>query len=75
LWTHAGQAYLKELLAAARGPRRGADAAAHARVALRCMCSLLIALPHFNYASDLLQAIVPSMASRCVALGPIWHAE
>ena len=31
------------------------------RVAARCMCGLLSALHHFNYSSDLLQAVVPLM--------------
>ncbi len=40
-----------------------AAAAASARVAVRCLCTLLCALPHFNYAGDLLAAVVPRMAS------------
>lgn len=36
----------------------------HARVAARCMSSLLGALPHFNYAGDLLQVLVANMAHR-----------
>jgi nucleolar complex protein 3 len=37
---------------------------AGARVAVRCMSGLLTALPHFNYSSDLLRALVARMASR-----------
>jgi len=52
------QAYLRTLLAAAKG-----GSIASGRVAARCMCELLAAKPHFNYSTDLLQAIVPRMAS------------
>ena len=41
------------------GARRGAPdqaALASARVAVRCLALLLASLPHFNYASDILQA-------------------
>ena len=62
------QAALKRLLAAAcgggsggggKGAGGGKDAAAlsTARVAVRCLGSLLVALPHFNYANDLLQVL------------------
>jgi nucleolar complex protein 3 len=37
---------------------------AGARVAVRCMARLLTSLPHFNYSSDLLRALVARMASR-----------
>jgi nucleolar complex protein 3 len=33
------------------------------RTALRCMCGLLEALPHFNYRSDLLRALIPRLAA------------
>ena len=63
----APQAALKRLLAAAGGGGGGgsggkgagsgtSDAGlATARVAVRCLAGLLVSLPHFNYASDLLQ--------------------
>ena len=33
-------------------------------VALRCLCELLEALPHFNYRTDVLSALVPHLARR-----------
>ncbi|KAK9813219.1 hypothetical protein WJX72_010918 [[Myrmecia] bisecta] len=61
------QAYLKQLLAAAAGLKQGGGLAQKARVAVKCMCGLLSALPHFNYTSDLLQALVPLTAHRDVS--------
>ncbi len=52
------QAALKRLLAVASGAGGGAAALATARVAVRCLAGLLVALPHFNYASDLLQVLL-----------------
>ncbi len=52
---HALQAALKRLLAAASGGNGGAAALATARVAVRCLVGLLVSLPHFNYAADLLR--------------------
>ena len=54
--------------------RVGRAAPAHGRIAVKCMSTLLCALPHFNYTSDLLQALVPCMAhgdaqTRCGANG------
>ena len=62
------QAALKRLLAAAsaggggggsngKGTGSSKDVAAlsTARVAVRCLAGLLVSLPHFNYAGDLLQ--------------------
>ncbi len=65
------QAFLKLLLAAmgkgkatASGEQRAAAPKQHACVAIKCMCQLLVTHPHFNYTSDLLQAVVPRMAAR-----------
>ena len=59
------QAYVKQILGAASSNGGGsASRAATARVAVRCICGLLTALPHFNHASDLLQAAVTAMSSR-----------
>lgn len=57
------QAYLKLVLAAAQCVTNGTGTAAHARVAMRCLTGLLKAAPHFNYSSDILQAVVPRMVS------------
>lgn len=51
------QTYVQTLIQAAKSrPRR--------QIALRCMCSLLDAAPHFNYRDSLLKAIVPRMMSQ-----------
>jgi nucleolar complex protein 3 len=54
---HLVQTYVQTLIQAAKSrPRR--------QIALRCMCSLLDAAPHFNYRDSLLKAIVPRMMSQ-----------
>ncbi|KAG1668841.1 hypothetical protein FOA52_004936 [Chlamydomonas sp. UWO 241] len=67
------QQYLKLLLAAANrkggggqggGSQGSGQPLATSRIAVKCMCAMLAAQPHFNYTSDLLQAIVPRMAAR-----------
>ncbi|KAK2080529.1 hypothetical protein QBZ16_000382 [Prototheca wickerhamii] len=55
------RAALHELTGGARDP-------AGARVAARCLCRSLLAAPHFNYTTDILQAIVPVVAARDPAL-------
>ncbi|EFJ44448.1 hypothetical protein VOLCADRAFT_121316 [Volvox carteri f. nagariensis] len=57
------QTYLRSLLDASRCVERGTGTLSHARVAVRCLAGLLTAHPHFNYTSDILQAIVPRMSS------------
>lgn len=58
------QAYLKLLLHAIGSSKgKSAKSPAEARVAARCMCAMLSTLHHFNYAADLLQAVVPLMVS------------
>ncbi|EIE19958.1 hypothetical protein COCSUDRAFT_44354 [Coccomyxa subellipsoidea C-169] len=91
------QAYLKALLdacnAAERRPRQNGTAApepasaapslATPRVAVRCLAMLLTSLPHFNHASDVLQAVVPRMGHRdeaiaaecCGAVGRLLAAD
>ena len=58
------QAYLKLLLPVIGSNAKPAQSSTEARVAARCMCGLLTALHHFNYAADLLQAVVPLMVSK-----------
>ena len=58
------QAYLKLLLQAIGGQASSANPSATAKVAARCMCGMLSALHHFNYSSDLLQAVVPLMTHK-----------
>ncbi|KAG2451742.1 hypothetical protein HYH02_003522 [Chlamydomonas schloesseri] len=57
------QAYLRSLLDAAQCVARRTGTLSHSRVAVRCLSGLLSGLPHFNYTSDILQAVVPRMAS------------
>ncbi|KAL6771897.1 hypothetical protein ACKKBG_A28205 [Auxenochlorella protothecoides x Auxenochlorella symbiontica] len=58
------QRYLRAARAALAAGRAGGAALPHARVAARCMGRLLVAAPHFNYTTDLLQALVPVATSR-----------
>ena len=36
-------------------------------VSLRCLCELLVSLPHFNFRNNILVAAVPRMASRSLS--------
>lgn len=38
--------------------------AMYARVAMRCICTLLEAVPHFNFRENLLAAVVKSISSQ-----------
>ncbi|GIL50260.1 hypothetical protein Vafri_6478 [Volvox africanus] len=58
------QTYLRSLLDAAQCVQKGTGTLSHSRVAMRCLTGLLTAHPHFNYTSDILQAVVPRMASQ-----------
>ena len=58
------QGYLKLLLQALDSKASSATSSAQARVAARCMCGMLSALHHFNYSTDLLQAVVPLMIHK-----------
>ncbi|KAK9844945.1 hypothetical protein WJX74_008987 [Apatococcus lobatus] len=58
------QAYLKALLAASRPGKATPGGPVGQRVATKCLCGLLVAVPHFNYSQDLLQAIVPLLANQ-----------
>ncbi|GLC45484.1 hypothetical protein PLESTB_000319100 [Pleodorina starrii] len=57
------QTYLRSLLDAAQCVHKGTGTLSHSRVAVRCLAGLLAAHSHFNYTSDILQAVVPRMAS------------
>ena len=58
------QAYLKALLAASRPSKANIGGPVGQRVATKCLCGLLVAVPHFNYSQDLLQAVVPLLANQ-----------
>ena len=56
---------MKQIVGAASVPKNSeAPCTAAQRVASQCLCGLLTALPHFNYTSDVLQAVVANMISR-----------
>lgn len=58
------QAYVQDLAKAAK--RSGGDAAAAsvATVAITCTCSMLLAVPHFNFRGDLLGIIISKLSTR-----------
>lgn len=59
------QAYLKVLLKAFKNQKEGSKSALTlSRVAARCLSSLVVAAPHFNFAGDILQVIVPGIANK-----------
>lgn len=58
---HAYHSYLKKLLQAVQSAG-GTGGLTHGRIAAKCMAGLLNAAPHFNYRSDLLQALVACLA-------------
>jgi nucleolar complex protein 3 len=62
------QDYVKELarLAKKSGPGSSNDAAGLATVAISCACNLLIAVPHFNFRSELLKILVDKLSKRHV---------
>ena len=51
-------------LQAAQQSQSGKQPIQQGRIAVKCMAALLVSLPHFNYTSDLLAALVPYMAHR-----------
>ena len=55
------QSFLQKLVKRAQGGKGQGPAVAG--MAVRCLCMLLTALPHFNYAADLLQVHPVAMAS------------
>ena len=63
------QAYVKDLSRCAR-PGRVTDAgsATVTRVAISCACALLLAVPHFNFRSELLNILVNKLSERKVDL-------
>lgn len=43
------------------------EAQSLAGVALRCLCELLLALPHFNFHNNILTVLVPRMNSKALS--------
>jgi nucleolar complex protein 3 len=59
------QAYLKILLKAFKNQKEGSNSAlALSRVSATCLSLLVIAAPHFNFAGDILQVVVPGIANK-----------
>jgi nucleolar complex protein 3 len=56
---HLAQAFLKNMLNASHGREDDGTLTPKSRTALKCLCATLIALPHFNYRTDLLSAVLP----------------
>lgn len=50
--------------------------AVHRRVAVRCICTLLEAVPHFNFRESLLAAVIKNISSKDDVLrSPIFLTE
>lgn len=70
LWTYENamlkfyQQYLRRIQDIVKEWRSGKFARAHARVAARCLATLLKTASHFNYAGDILQTLVLNMTSK-----------
>lgn len=61
------QAYVQDLAKAAKkGGRDAAAAASIASVAYTCACSMLLAVPHFNFRGDILGIIIGKLSTRHV---------
>jgi nucleolar complex protein 3 len=60
------QAFVQDLGRLAKAGRRASskDTAAMARIAISCACSLLVAVPHFNFRGDLLKIIVDKLSTK-----------
>ncbi|KAL8756649.1 MAG: hypothetical protein Q9184_004432 [Pyrenodesmia sp. 2 TL-2023] len=60
------QAYVKELAKSAKasGDTSSEAAAGISTVAISCACNLLLAVPHFNFRSELIKALVDKLSSK-----------
>lgn len=60
------QTYIKELANLAKDSRRDApaDRRSLATIALACACNLLIAVPHFNFRSEILKILIGRLSTR-----------
>ncbi|KAL8805323.1 MAG: hypothetical protein Q9200_005471 [Gallowayella weberi] len=58
--------YIKELakVAKANGDFSSEDKASIANVAISCACALLLAVPHFNFRSELIRLLVDKLSTR-----------
>merc|ERR1711939_791534 len=58
------QAYVKHLASLAKGRKATEDAQSLKSVAINCVCTLLLSVPHFNCRTELLNVLVHELASR-----------
>ncbi|KAF1972339.1 nucleolar complex protein-like protein 3 [Bimuria novae-zelandiae CBS 107.79] len=60
------QAYVQDLAKAAKKSGNDASTAGVASVAYTCACSMLLAVPHFNFRSELLGILIGKLSTRHV---------
>lgn len=58
------QGYIKDLNLHAKPRSKGADQGDLRSLAINCACALLLAVPHFNFRTELLKIIVRELSSR-----------
>ena len=58
------QAYVKDLVETAKGKDMSAEVTSLRTVAINCACTLLIAVPHFNFRTEILNIIIGQLAAR-----------
>lgn len=58
------QTYIKELSLHTKTRSKGADQEGLRSVAINCACALLLAVPHFNFRTELLNIIVRELSGR-----------
>ncbi|EHY57847.1 Nucleolar complex-associated protein 3 [Exophiala dermatitidis] len=58
------QSYVKRLASLAKAKKSDPDASALRSVAISCVCTLLLSVPHFNFRTELLNVLVHELASR-----------
>ena len=58
------QGYIKQLTALAKGRRHGQGDTGGKSVAINCACTLLLAVPHFNFRTELLNILIRQLGSK-----------
>lgn len=58
------QAYVKHLSGIAKGRKGDEETRSLRSVAINCVCTLLLSVPHFNFRTELLNVLVRELASR-----------
>lgn len=59
------QHYVLDLASIIKAETETEEAASLKLVAINCACALLLAVPHFNFRTELLKILVDQLASRC----------